>query len=222
MAGREPSSQEKQKARNPPAGRVVSSQENMLRIVLIRPGSTDYDVQKLIQGCLDIPLNDEGRGECVALAESLRGQGMECIYAPCCEPTRQSAQLIAQKLGLKVRKLEGMQNVNHGLWQGMAIDDVRRKQPKVYRQWQEQPENVCPPEGEMISEAVARIAAAMSRLLRRHKAGVIGLVVAEPLASLVRQFFRQDELGDLWKALEQHGQWEIVEVEFAKVPAMSG
>ena len=139
----------------------------------------------------------------------------------CCQSAQQTAHLIAEKLGVKIRKLEGMQNVNHGLWQGMAVEDVRRKQPKVYRQWQEQPENVCPPEGEMISDAEQRIVAAMSRLLRRHKDGVIGVVLAEPLASLVRHFFRQDDRGDLWKALESHGQWEVVDVQFPKVPAMS-
>ena len=29
----------------------------MLRIVLIRPGATDYDCEERIQGALDIPLN---------------------------------------------------------------------------------------------------------------------------------------------------------------------
>ena len=85
-----------------------------------------------------------------------------------------------QGLDVKVKRLEGMQNLNHGLWQGMLVDDVRHKQPKVYRQWQEQPENVCPPEGEMLSEADERVRTAMTKLLKRHKEGVIGLVVSEP------------------------------------------
>ena len=54
-----------------------------------------------------------------------------------------------------------MQNLNQGLWQGMLVEDVRHKQPKVYRQWQEQPENVCPPEGEMLEQADERVRAAM-------------------------------------------------------------
>ena len=54
----------------------------MLRIVLIRPGSTDYDVQKLIQGCLDIPLNEQGQAEASLLGEHLKDQGIECLYAP--------------------------------------------------------------------------------------------------------------------------------------------
>ena len=106
-----------------------------------------------------------------------------------------------------------MQNLDQGLWQGMHVSDVRRKQPKVYRQWQEQPENVCPPDGEMLSQAQERIRAAMSKLLKRHKEGVIALVVPEPLATLVRHFIKQDELGDLWKAIGGHGYWEVLEVE---------
>ncbi len=41
----------------------------------------------------------------------------------------------------------------------------------------------------------------MTKLLKRHKEGVIALVVSEPLATLVRQFLKHDELGDLWKAI---------------------
>ena len=53
----------------------------MLRIVLIRPGSTDYDVQERIQGSLDIPLNEQGLAEVAATVEQLRDKGIETIYA---------------------------------------------------------------------------------------------------------------------------------------------
>jgi probable phosphoglycerate mutase len=95
----------------------------------------------------------------------------------------------------------------------MLIEEVKRKQPKVYRQWQEQPESICPPEGEMLSEARQRVGAALSKLLRKHKEGVIGLVVPEPLASLVRSHFGHCDLGDLWRAGTEHGTWEIISVE---------
>ena len=111
-----------------------------------------------------------------------------------------------------------MQNLNLGLWQGMQVSEVRHKQPKVYRQWQEQPENVCPPDGEMIEQAEQRIGTAMNKLLRRHKEGVIGLVIPEPLASLVRRHLKNDDLGDLWKALSGHGSWEVLDLEPAKFP----
>ena len=185
----------------------------MLQIVLIRPGATDYDLQERIQGTLDIPLNEQGLAEAARAAEQLRDKGLEAIYAPTSEPARQTAKTIAKTLGIKMRKLDRMQNLNQGLWQGMLIQDVRHKQPKVYRQWQEQPELVCPPEGEMLSAAEQRVRLAMLKLLKRHKEGIIGICVPEPLLSLLRRFITHGELGDLWKPTNGHGSMEILQVE---------
>ena len=184
----------------------------MLQIVLIRPGSTDYDVQQRIQGSLDIPLNDQGIAEAAQTLELLRDKGIETVYAPVSQPAKQTAEIIAKGLGVRCKKLKRLQSLDQGLWQGMLVEDVRHKQPKVYRQWQEQPENVCPPEGEMLSEADDRVRAALVKLLKRRKEGVIGLVVPEPLLSLARRFIAHGELGDLWKAPNGHGRFEVLEV----------
>src|SRR5574340_1683955 len=185
----------------------------MLQIVLIRPGSTDYDQQHRIQGALDIPLNEQGRAEVAQLVEQLRGLGLQMVYAPPCEPAQQTAAAIGEGLGIKLKKLDRMQNLDYGLWQGMLLEDVRQKQSKAYRQWQEQPENVCPPEGEMLSDVEERARNAMTKLLRRHKEGIIALVVPEPMATLVHRFVQPGELGDLWKLTNGHGRFEILEVK---------
>lgn len=185
----------------------------MLNIVLMRPGSTDYDVQQRIQGTLDMPLNEQGTAEVAQMVEQLRDKGIETIYSPGSQPSLQTAEIIAKALKIKRKKIDRLQSLDQGLWQGMLVEDVRHKQPKVYRQWQEQPENVCPPEGEMLSEADDRVRAALVKLLKRHKEGVIGLVVPEPLLSLARRFITHGELGDLWKAPNGHGRFEVLAVD---------
>jgi broad specificity phosphatase PhoE len=185
----------------------------MLRIVLIHPGSTDYDEQRRVQGSLDIPLSDQGNNEVVRLIEQLRDQQIETIYSPSCQPAEQTAAAIARRLDIKLKTFDRMQNLDQGLWEGMLIEDVKQKQPKAYKQWQEQPENVCPPGGEMLSGAADRVRTAMTKLLKKHKEGTIAVVAPEPLASLVRQFLSHKELGDLWKAPGSHGQWEVLEIQ---------
>ncbi len=193
----------------------------MLQIILIRPGRTDYDDQQRIQGALDIPLNEQGTAEVAAVIDQLRGKGIETVYAPCCQPARETGTTIAKGIGVKFKKLERMQNLDHGLWQGLRVEDVRQKQPKAYRQWQEQPENVCPPQGEMLGQVEQRVRAALSKLVKRHKDGTIGLVVPEPLASIVRHIVRHENIGDLWSVTNGHGKWETLEVEPEKVLADS-
>lgn len=185
----------------------------MPQIVLIRPGSTDYDQQGRIQGTLDVPLNEQGNAEVAQAIDELRDLKLEAIYTPTCQPALQTAEAIAEALGVKLKKLVRMQNLDHGLWQGMLIDEVRLRQPKVYRQWQDRPQQICPPDGEMLDEAADRVRSTMAKLLRRHKSGAIGLVVSEPLASLVRQFLGQGELGNLWKATTERDRWEVLDIQ---------
>ncbi|MCA9247945.1 MAG: histidine phosphatase family protein [Planctomycetales bacterium] len=181
----------------------------MVKIVLIRPGSTEFDEEGRIQGTLDVPLSEQGRREIVEAVDALRGQGIQAIYCSPCESAEESARVIAQALQVKMKALENLQNLDQGLWQGMLIDDVRTKQPKVFRQWQDRPENVCPPGGEMIDDVRQRVLQTITKLAKKHKDGVVGLVVPEPLANVIGCLIRDESLRDLWRT-GIGGAWESV------------
>lgn len=184
----------------------------MVKIVLIRPGSTEYDEQGRIQGTLDIPLSERGHQEAQRLASELVPLAISVLYSSECLSATQTAKCIADALRIKLKKLDCMQNLNQGLWQGMLVEDVRQKQPTVYRQWQEQPEIICPPEGEMLAEAEERVRAVLKKLLKKHRGAVIGLVIPEPLASLTEAQLRHAPPADLWKADLSSGVWSVVDV----------
>lgn len=185
----------------------------MVQIVLIRPGSTDYDEQGRVLGTLDIPLNEQGTREVQRIIQEIQNLDISTIYCGPCQAALQTATAISEALGSKLKKLDALGNIDHGLWQGMLIEDVKRKQPKVYRQWQEQPEIICPPEGEMLSEARERVQAALAKILKKHRQGSIALVVPEPLASVVHAHLSQCELGGLWVGSSVCGSWEVISLE---------
>ncbi|MBX7106969.1 MAG: histidine phosphatase family protein [Gemmataceae bacterium] len=184
----------------------------MPQVVVILPGATDYELQGRIHGDLDIPLCPEGREEVGRVGRELQDLGIEVLYTSCCSSAAETAQAIGKALGVKVKKLEQLENLDHGLWQGLLIDEVRQKQPKVYRQWLEQPETICPPEGETIEHARQRVQGVLAKLLKKHADGVIGLVIPEPLASVVRAELGTGDLGDLWRANCEHGCWSVLSV----------
>lgn len=183
----------------------------MLQILLIRPGTTEYDQQGRVQGTLDIPLCEDGRQEVERMVGELQQQPVAAIYTSPCQSAEQTAEALGAALDLKVKTIDKLQNLDHGLWQGMLVADVKTKQPKVYRQWQEQPETVCPPQGETLSAAKQRVQAALAKLLKKHKSDrLLAIVVPEPLASVVRNVLLHDEWGDLWR--NAVARWELIEV----------
>jgi broad specificity phosphatase PhoE len=182
----------------------------MVQIVLIRPGATEFDEQGRIVGTLDIPLSEQGARDVERMTEEVRPLGITAIYCCPCQSALQTATAIADALNAKLKKMDNLKNIDHGLWQGMLIEDVKRKQPKVFRQWQEQPAIICPPEGEMLSEAQQRVQATLTKILKKHKEGTIALVVPEPLASVIQGSLSHREISDLWKNGSTCGKWELI------------
>lgn len=153
-------------------------------VVLIRPGCTDYDDQHRIQGSLDLPLNQRGLTQVDVLVAELTGADLDAIYTDPCEPARSTAETLGDSLNVPVKEIDGLRNLDQGLWQGQTIEDVRRKYPKVYKQWCDSPESICPPEGEMVVDAMHRVRESLERPLKRKH--TFAVVASEPLATLVR------------------------------------
>jgi phosphoserine phosphatase len=184
----------------------------MLRIFLIRPGCTDFDEQGRIKGTLNIPLNAHGTDQAAKWPGELGNAAIEMVYTSPAQSAVETAATLGHRLNLKYKILDQLQNLDHGLWHGRLIEEVRQRQPKVYRLWQAHPESMCPPDGETLASAQQRVRQTMKRLQKKHKHGVIGLVVPDPLASILRSCVEQTELGDLWKAECDFGGWQLLDV----------
>src|SRR5947207_5721153 len=181
----------------------------MVQILLVRPGVTEYDQQGRVQGTLDIPLSEEGQQEVESLIDTIRSQPIAALYTCPCQSAAETAEALGQVLDLKVKTVEKLQNLDQGLWQGMLVSDVKAKQPKVYRQWQEQPETICPPQGETLSSAKQRVSTALAKIFKKHKTDrLVAIVVPEPLASVVRNAVRNEDWVDLWQSATATAQWQ--------------
>lgn len=186
----------------------------MLIIYLIRTGDTEYDGQGRIQGTLDIPLCADGRKQVEEAAQELAAERppITTLYTGPCQSVLQTAEAVGAQLHLKPKKLTSLANLDHGLWQGMLVEEVRSNQPKVYKKWQETPDAVCPPEGETLSSARERLAKAITKLVKKHKQGVIALVLPNPLAAVLQSELSHEKLGDLWHVeSEEPRLWKRLE-----------
>jgi len=155
----------------------------MSQIFLVRPGQTDFDCQERVKGSLDLPLNEGGFREVESLLESLGEHEIDLILSGPCDPSHRTAEIIAQKLDVPFKTIEQLRNLNQGLWEGLEIDEVKRKFPTVYKHWEDAPLDVSVPNGEPIQQAIKRVEKILKKYARKDKQLLI--VAAEPLATLI-------------------------------------
>ncbi len=185
----------------------------MLKVILVRPGATEFDEQRRIQGSLDLPLTESGVDQVARTAVELAGEPIEHVYTAPCTAGKETAKVLVQNRRIRITELESLRNLDHGLWHGKLIDEVKRQQPRVYRMWQETPQVVCPPEGEPWAKARERVTQALRKICRWHRDGVVALVVSEPIATVVRSLLGQNQPADLWKSDCNCGRWELIDIE---------
>ena len=183
----------------------------MTIVAVVRPGWTDFDEQQRILGSLELPLNQRGveqvQGLIVRLKELRPELGV--VLSGTGPPVKSTADAIGEALGIAVRESEELNNLNQGLWQGSAIQDIRRKTPRCFKQWEDAPETICPPEGEPWETAIERVRHALKKPLRKFDSLVV--VASEPLATLVSCLLT-GEPPDLSAAFPEEPCDPIVEV----------
>jgi len=177
----------------------------MSQVILIRPGATLYDEQNRVQGVLDIPLSEQGSCEVVRMAEeiaaSLGERPLAALYSGPGENVTRTAEIVGKVVGVRPKRVNEFRNLDHGLWQGLQIDEIKRRNARLFRQWLDDPATICPPQGETVERAMDRIKSAFRPLLRRHQDEAIGLVVGQPLARLVACYLRCEprvQLDERW------------------------
>ncbi len=194
--------------------------KSMIRILIIRPGTTEYDEQGRIMGRLDIPLNEDGAAQVAKTVSEVAHLQMDTIYTAPSQASLQTAEAIAFVNNAKIKPINSLRNLDPGLWEGKLIGEVKSQQPKVYKRWQENPESVCPPEGEMVDDARQRFLKGIEKTLRKHKTGVLTLIIPEPMATVVCAALKDHNLGDLWQVeCSEGGQWELIDYDRAKANA---
>jgi len=147
------------------------------RICLARHGETNWNLERRVQGQLNIPLNVRGVAQAQALARELGSERFDRIYSSDLRRALQTATPLATRLGLPVATRVALREKDDGAWQGMTFDDVDRAFPSEHARHRKRQADFLIPGGETLAAFADRVGAELTAIAERH-AGETVLVVA--------------------------------------------
>ena len=163
------------------------------QILFIRHGETDWNRIKRIQGHIDIPLAESGVAQAqqlgVRVAQEVQsGARLDAIWSSDLLRAQQTAQPIAEAMGLPVQLTEGLRERNYGAFQGHDSDEIAERFPDEYAHWQTRDPGFAPPEGESQREFYHRVLHALEPILAMHPGGRIACVAHGGVLDCVYRF----------------------------------
>ena len=179
-----------------------------MKIYLIRHGETDYNKRKLFYGATDVPLNQTGVNQAVALREKL-------AWLPVNLPVFTSKLLRAVETAELVfpdQKKIGLSSFNEkdfGCWEGLTADEIAEKYPEEWQSWLENPFEVTPPAAESFVHFRQRVLKGFDQLLQDNQ-DVVLVAHGGVLRVVVQACFPEK---DFWEIDITQGNYTVLQFQ---------
>jgi alpha-ribazole phosphatase len=146
------------------------------RFILIRHGETDWNKDDRFRGRSDIPLNERGRAQSEQISRVLANEKIAAVYSSPLPRAMQTAEPLAQKLGLSVQARADLLDIDYGAWEGMPRDEIQAKFHDLYEVWLKAPGRVRFPGGESTRQVRNRVENLLRELSEDHLGETVALV----------------------------------------------
>lgn len=100
-------------------------------LLLCRHGQSEWNVERRIQGQAPEAggLTEQGRWEAQQLGRRLHNQGIAALYASDLLRAQETAEIVADAVGLPVQPDSRWREIDLGVWQGMQPEEVDARWP---------------------------------------------------------------------------------------------
>jgi probable phosphoglycerate mutase len=147
-----------------------------VRLLLIRHGEVEANVDFRYLGRRDDPLTARGRAQADALARMVvESPPSRILSSPLVRATT-TAAAIAARCGLEVEPEERLVEMSFGRWEGMSRAEVLESDPGNLAAWEADPEHVAPPDGESLGDVAVRVNELVDALRQVPPDGPVALV----------------------------------------------
>ena len=147
------------------------------RLIIMRHGQTDWNVENRFQGHTDIPLNAIGRAQVARAASILGTQDINYIISSDLQRAYDTATAVAAVKKLAVVKDSQLRETHCGSWEGRTGPDIEATDGENLARWFAGDDLPAGGDGERRSEVVTRMMRGIETGLSRCESGQTLLVV---------------------------------------------
>ncbi len=145
------------------------------RLYLIRHGQSAGNAEGRFGGHGPTPLSDLGKQQAEKTAKVLAKEGINVIYSSDLLRAVQTAEPLAELLGLSINKSEAFRERHVGVLEGLTFDESKQAFPKDYYALVNRTVNHVITDGESYRQLLRRITSKLNEIVRGHQGAKIAI-----------------------------------------------
>lgn len=148
----------------------------VLNLYLLRHGETEFSQTGGFCGWTDAELTAEGKQMAEQFAQTHKQIKWEAIFCSPLKRAVETAQPLANAMGLELNKRDALKEINYGKWEGLTQAFVKKEYAEDYAKWSGEPGWNAPTGGETAFQIAERSMKVVSELLNNHVDGPVLVV----------------------------------------------
>ena len=163
----------------------------MTKLILIRHGEPELPAEKSYIGVTDLPMSERGEEQIRTTAQRLTEnlEAVPLIYASPLARSMDSAQIIARAFDTDVWCLEGLREIDLGIWENRSFREIREEFPEEFDARGRNLDHYMIPNGESFFQAANRFEKTVgSMLAQAHETEEEQTILAVTHGGVIRAF----------------------------------
>ncbi len=190
----------------------------MVKILLIRHGQTDWNIEKRAQGHTQTSLNKNGVKQAKELAEKLKNIDIKAIYSSTLSRALQTAEIISEghNKAISIIKNEGLTERKFGILEGLTRKEFYNKIPDIDEKLEKNRADWKPPEGNSLRELQSQFLETFEDIVKKHKDDeIIAIVTHGGAIKTLLVYLLKQPLESMFQ-LRSPANCEVIEIVWNK------
>lgn len=186
------------------------------KLILIRHGETNLNLQKRYLSDTDIDLNKKGREQAKRLRQRLAKEKIHKVYSSDNKRALNFAKIAFR--GFPIEKSPKLREINFGIFEGMNHAEIMKKYPEIYNNWLSNPFATVIPKSENLNNFRKRIIKIFKEIVSLNRNKTIAIVThAGPIRIIISDILK---LKKNWKITPALASITIIQYKRAKFEIM--
>ena len=183
-------------------------------ILLVRHGQTNANAAGFYMGWSDEDLNELGYTQVRRLSTRLASLPIASIYTSPLRRAYTTAAILAEPHKLELTVLDDLIEIRLGDWQGLHMDEIKRRWPELWQQSRTDPSELTLPNGESYRQVTERAVRAFVTVIAANRGKQAAIVTHEVIVKVLvahvfgvsNSIYRRIEVGNGSMSIIRVGQ----------------
>ena len=157
-------------------------------VLLVRHGQTSSNITGFYMGWSDENLNEVGYTQARSLSSRLASLPITSVYTSPLRRAYTTAAILAEPHKLELKFSDDLTEIRLGDWQGLHMDEIKRRWPELWQQSRIDPSELTMPNGESFGQVTERAVQAFEMIVEANQGKLVAIVTHDVIIRVLAAY----------------------------------